>query len=186
MMVGVVVEGKSEATIAPIILNWLGIRFRPAITTAEGVDDLIQRARELADWQLSKGATHILFFLDADGGERADRIAQLQQSLARAPSPPPLAARQEGTFFFVPVPELEAWLLADEAALGVVLGRKVERQARLEEAGSVGRLHELFHQMGGYRKTYHPKLIAQNASDRAWRRCVSYEGSTAALRPSVP
>ena len=181
MMVGIVVEGKSEELVAPLILSWLGIRFRAAISTAEGVDDLAQRARELADWQLSKGATHVLFFLDADDGDRARRITQLQASLA-APSNFQVH-QEEGVFYFVPVRELEAWLLADEFALAKVLGRPVERQTGLEEPGAVGRLQALFRESGGYRKTHHPRLIAKHATDIAWRRCLSYEASTEALRP---
>ena len=178
MMLGIVAEGMTEEKVVPVVLGWLGVRHRLSISRADGADDLLQRARDLADWQLLKGATHVLFCIDADKFNRGERIAQLQARLAE----PRTGRVEEGVFFFVPIREMEAWLLADEAALSKVVGNSVERQTDFEAPGAVERLHAIFHAQGGYSKTRHPRRIAEAARDETWRRATSYEASTAGFR----
>ncbi len=179
MKVGIVVEGMCEQHVAPIILGWLGVNFREQISRAEGVEDLLHQARYYADWQLSKGATHVAFFFDADGPDSSGRIEQLKRRLESAPS----GRKEEGSFFFVPVHSIENWLLADEEALSSVLGERIERQNELESPGAVQRLDALFARVSAsYRKTHHARLIAQVSRDRHWARVPSYQRATAPLR----
>ena len=179
MIVGAIVEGHGEEHVVRTILGWLGVKHRSAVFRADGVNDLLQNARVLADLHLMKGATHVLFFMDADAETAAARLTALRQRLAETPS----GRMEEGVFEFIPVQELEAWFLADEVALGEVLGARVSPVDDPQQHGAVGRLEMVFASAGkSYRKAQHAKEIADHASDARWLRCASYTASTARLR----
>jgi Domain of unknown function (DUF4276) len=181
-MVGAVVEGHGEESVVRVVLGWLGVKFRSAVFRAEGVNDLLERARELADLHLSRGATHVLFFLDADAPSAAGRDAELRGRLSARPAE---GRAEAGVFEFIPVQELESWLLSDDSAISRVLGAKVDQvgQPNLEQAGAVKRLEDIFRAARNqYRKSQHAKEIADAASDKAWQRCPSYRRSTGPLR----
>lgn len=157
-----------------IILRWLGIRHR-AVYRADGKPDLLKRARDYAELQLARGATEVLFFFDADGPEGKSEFVHLQAALKD------LDRRIHG---FVPVRQLEAWLLADETALGAVLARAVRPVVQPERLDDpVGELEKLFRAAGqDYVKSRDAKRIAECSRDSRWQRCESFTWSTRTLR----
>lgn len=179
MIIGAIVEGHGEEKVVSVVLNWLGVTCR--IRRMEGVSDLMERARDVADQLLFRGATHILFFCDADAvGIEARRAAITAKMNATAP----MGRTEEDHFFFIPTPELEAWLLSDEVALAKVLEvERVERVSNPEREGALAALEVLFRKYGkSYRKSQHGKEIADFSKDKTWLRCRSYELATEPLR----
>lgn len=178
MIVGPVVEGHSEERVVNVILKWLGIKHRPPLR-ADGKQDLIARGSILGAIQRRKGATHILYVFDADGPDQT----RVRDALPSRLDP----SWADTTSTAIPVYELEAWLLADEQALSNLLETTVDRIARPEaEPDPASVLDRIFRSAGthknGYIKAVHSKAIADHATDKAWRRCASYEQGTAFLR----
>lgn len=176
LLVGPVVEGQSEERVVPKLLFKLGVRHTNPIR-ASGKADLLERASDYAALQLARGAKLVLFCFDADCADGDAEIARLRSRLGAEPN-----------HGFVPVHALEAWLLADEDALGAVLGRvigNVKQPESLERPEE--ELDKLFREAGrsGYVKTLDAVKIAAAAADRRLMRCKSYERSTAVFRPAT-
>ncbi len=159
----------------PKLLDKLGIRHRPPLR-CEGKNDLINKAQDYADLQLARGATHILFCFDADGLDGESELARLKGRLTGYE-----------VFGYVPVHAIEAWLLADEAALTAVLGAMIQAlpnpEADPRPAETLDRLFRAHGEPGGYQKTRHAQRIAKEASDKRLLRCESYRRSTEPFRP---
>lgn len=174
MNIGCIVEGQSEERVVPIILGWLGKKHRSPFR-ARSRQDLVANARVYAQEQLARGATHVLFFFDADQPDGEAAWAVVEQKLTGMPF-----------IGFVPVQEIEAWLMADERALSKVIG--TPDVARVRDPQSLVKpsleLDALFTRYGAghYNKGFHPKRIAEAATDKAWRRLPSYERATQPLR----
>jgi hypothetical protein len=191
-LVGPIVEGDAEERVVPLILGWLGVKCRPPLR-AQGKPDLIKRAATYAELQFHRGASEVLFCFDADGLDYRSELEGLAQSLSyqidqrlnEAVGPPEQrvaellrSLREAPLTPLLPVHELEAWLLADERALANVVGTSVPRIANPEaDPHPDSSLDAIFRRAGlsGYRKREHSVKITQAASDRAWRRCPSYE-----------
>ncbi len=175
MNIGPVVEGESEERAVPVLLKKLGLRHRSPLV-AEGKQDLLRRARDYADLQRSKGASHVLFCFDADSPDGESEFLRLKEELADIP-----------LMGFVPVHALEAWLLADEEALTqhLLLSSPLAAISRPEEDPlPASTLDGLFRANGrpeGYRKTRDAHLIAKLAQHKRLLRCRSYARACASL-----
>lgn len=177
MLIGPIVEGESEERAVPVLLKKLGVRHRSPLV-AEGKQDLIRRARDYADLQRSKGASHVLFCFDADGPDGDSELRRLKETLTDVP-----------LLGFVPVHALEAWLLADEEALTqhLHLSTPLTAIARPEDDPTpADTLDDLFRANGrpeGYRKTRDAHLIAKLARLQRLMRCASYARASESVRP---
>ena len=176
MLIGPIVEGESEERAVPVLLKKLDIRHRSPLV-AEGKQDLIRRARDYADLQRSKGASHVLFCFDADGPDGESELLRLKEALTDIP-----------LLGFVPVHALEAWLLADEGALSQLLHLSTPLAAVTrpeDDPRPADTLDNLFRANGrpdGYRKTRDAHLIARLARHQRLMRCGSYARASESVR----
>ena len=81
-IVGPVVEGDAEERVVPLVLQRLGIKWRPP-SRAQGKPDLIKRAAIYAELQFERGASEVLFCFDSDG---TDHVAEVNSPNTTRPS----------------------------------------------------------------------------------------------------
>lgn len=198
-IVGPIVEGDAEERVVPLILERLGVRHRSP-SRAQGKPDLIKRGAIYAELQFERGASEVLFCFDTDGTDHIGELNSLTQSLAHQigqrlkdaadPPAPRVAAllrklADEPTRSFLPVHELEAWLLADEDAISHVVGTPVSQTKSPEtDPMPADTLASIFRAAGltGYRKRHHGPAITRAADHEKWRRCPSYERASSQFR----
>jgi hypothetical protein len=184
-VLGVIAEDHSDVDVVEVLTR----KITPAPLTvrraiARGSGRLQKKALEWARVLHGRGCTHLMLVRDSDHHSVADLTARLTQALEGSP----IARR----VVVIPVRTIEAWLLADHAAVNTALKLRppLSKQANpqslprpKEHLGALIEQRTALHIH--YTHTIHNVRIARHADVAQLRRCESFHGFEAFVRAEL-
>jgi len=160
------------------------VPFRVRRAIAHGSGRIPKKALEWAHVLYTQGCTHLMVVHDQDHHPLADLTARLTQAIAGSPIGPRVVV--------IPVRAIEAWLLADHAAVSRALNlrpplpKQANPQGILRPKAHLGALIEQRSRgRRRYLNTAHNKQIAEQAHPVQLRRCESFHGFEAFVRAQL-
>lgn len=171
---GLIVEDSSDAEVIELLARKIAKKkFAVRSMYGGGCGHILAKSRAWSQVLKAQGCTLLMVVCDLDENALADHRNALKGSLH-----PSAIAKHE---IVVPVKEIEAWLLADHAAITKALGlpQKANKQANPESVGDPKkRLFEIVRERSRKRTTYlntvHNRQIAKEAELSNLRRCKSF------------
>lgn len=182
--IGVIAEDSSDVDVINEILK----KFSPANKfqikkfVGNGCGKLRNKCQSWADALINKGCTHLLVVHDLDRNKESELLSVLQSKIPKAKYP--------NALIVIPIEELEAWLLSDEAAIQSVFSLKEppKKYKNCEEIKSPK--EELARLVWSkatkrYLNTVHNKKLAEKTSLENFRRCASFKPLDEYLKESI-
>jgi hypothetical protein len=171
--IGVIAEDKSDVEVITVILEKYAAKntFEVKKFVGNGCGRLRNKCRTWTETLLKAGCTHVLIFHDLDRNEETKLLKTLLNKVPSKEFP--------NALIVIPIEEMEAWLLADEAAITKTFALKhpLKKIPSPETVGSpkeeIGRIV-----WSGAKKRYlntvHNVKIASTAKRDNLLRCTSY------------
>jgi len=173
LRLGVIAEDQSDIdVIAEIVAKLTKRRLALKTFRGHGCGKILNKCGGWARVLREQGCTRLIVVHDLDTAHLPELRARLTDALAQCP----ISQR----VIVIPIREIEAWLLADEVAIGKISKRKQpkpianpERYMRPKEV-----LRDLLYRLSDkrieYVNTVHNRQIASHASVARLRRCASF------------
>lgn len=167
---GVIAEDQGDVDVILELIKKRQPKFSVDQFLGKGCGKIKSKCAAWAKNLRARGCNRLIIVQDADAANPAQLLGELQAALG--PSPIPLHV------VVVPVREVEAWLLADHAAIkaGMKIRGKVKKVANPEVIfRPKEHLRDLSARLGKpYLNTVHNKEIAKHSTFAALRRCPSF------------
>ena len=173
--VGIIAEDHSDVTVLAELLKKAATKkYSIRSFVGNGCGKILAKCAAWARVLRDQGCTRLLLVHDLDTRSLANFRHQLMAALAPCPIPTHV--------ILIPVREIEAWLLADQVALGVVArASRPPKQIANPEAllHPKEELREVLRRLSAgrlmYVNTVHNRRIAAAASLPSLRRCRSFQ-----------
>lgn len=182
--IGIIAEDSSDID----VINEIIKKFSPPNTfhikkfVGNGCGKLRNKCQSWADALIKKGCNHLLLIHDLDRNKESDLLSALQSKIPKEKYP--------NSLIVIPIEELEAWLLSDEAAIQSVFSLK-ERPKKYKNCEQIKSPKEELARLvwskatKRYLNTVHNKKIAEKTSLENFRRCSSFKPLDEYIKKSI-
>lgn len=183
-LIGIIAEDLSDVDVVTNFLEKYVDRSKFAVRkfVGNGCGKLRNKCDSWVTTLFESGCHHVLIFHDLDRNDKASLRTLLLKKVPKKQFP--------NSLIVIPVEELEAWLLSDEAAVREVFGLK-KAPPRIEDCESIKspkeHLAKLVWSLGRkrYLNTAHNKKISAKISVENLRRCPSYRPLDEYIRSTI-